>query len=178
MPMGVSHARGGRASANLHFCSRTTPPLPPALPPGPPGPAAPLHTGRDARSAATACAAACTCAASSACVRLCDSPCSAHSCYHCPLYYSTITRTDDRCWMHGCRTCKQASHVSFAVAVQVPGRLQTLEHWWNTGLATAGGTDKSGRAAILIYRVWYTWKERNRRILCKVFYTATSVAAH
>jgi hypothetical protein len=71
---------------------------------------------------------------------------------------------------HLCLQCVFAREVWVLVAawsdntVTVPGRLQTLESWWSTGLAHASAADKSKRAAIMIYTAWNIWKERNRRI--------------
>lgn len=49
-------------------------------------------------------------------------------------------------------------------AVRVPDRLQTMEHWWNTGLAGATSAAKNRCATIMICTAWNIWKERNRRI--------------
>jgi hypothetical protein len=71
---------------------------------------------------------------------------------------------------HLCLQCVFAQEVWLLVAawsenaVQVPGRLHTLECWWNTSLAAVTGVAKSRRAAIMMYTAWNIWKERNRRI--------------
>jgi hypothetical protein len=58
---------------------------------------------------------------------------------------------------HLCLQCVFAQEVWVLVAawsdntVTVPGRLQTLESWWSTGLAYASAADKNKQAAIMIY---------------------------
>jgi hypothetical protein len=61
--------------------------------------------------------------------------------------------------------------------IHLPPHDVPIEAWWNAAIQGRSKEEKQRVAAILIYRAWGLWKERNRRIFDEVVAPPSRVVA-